>query len=30
MMETREKKNGKKAWLVTRTGEDLVEMGFGK
>jgi hypothetical protein len=30
MMEIREKKNGKKAWLVSRTGEELVELGFGK
>jgi len=30
MMETRDKKSGKKAWIVSRTGEELVEMGFGK
>jgi hypothetical protein len=30
MMEAGEKKNGKKAWVVSRTGEDLVAAGFGK
>lgn len=28
MMETKEKKDGKKAWILTNTGEKSVEVGF--